>query len=296
MQNSFSEEQKKRISAKITEKLAEKVYASQNEAASLLGISSAALSQLLAGNWESIGDKAWAKLAAQLLPANDWLVCEDTENFRRFTNACADAHKNKLFTAICAHTGAGKTTALKAFQNKKAGVYYVWCDGMFTRTLLIQKIARAMGIEIAGVTANELNDQIVQKLTDPSASRTLILDSVHKLEGKGTIEYVGGLAEAIEHRAGLIIAGTEQLRQKIDLGVTKSKAGYSELKRRVYNWTSANDERAIFLKDARQIIARNGIVEPKTITELLTNEVNNFGVLRNRTNQRQRIIAQQSTK
>lgn len=296
MQNSFSEEQKVRICDKIEEKLHDKIYTSGNEAAKMLNISSATLSNIRNKKWDTVGDDMWHALAAQLLPASDWSICKDNNNFRRFTASCKDAHNNKLFNAICAHTGAGKSTALKEYANSHPNAYYVWCDAMFTRTLLIQKIASAMGLQIANLNANELNDQIVQKLTEPNRSHLLILDSVHKLDGKGTIEYIGTLAEAVEHKAGLVIAGTEQLEQKITTGVLRQRPGYAELKRRVYDWTPPNTDRAIFLNDATKIINQNGINEPKQIKEILTHNVFNFGEIRTKTSKKRRINSMLPTK
>lgn len=259
MQNS----EKQAIVTKILGLIGEKKkYPSQNKAAAALGVSAAALSQILNGVLDKTSDDKWLELAQKLgmrdQIAKDWQIVE-TQNYKRFTKACEDARQNALFNAIIADTGMGKSTALKKYASDRRGVYYVWCPIMYTVKHLIQAIAEAMDISPEKLTSRDLYQRIVDKLrTVPNA--LLILDSAHRLEKNYAMQFVGDLAEAIEGRAGLVIAGMPELKDKIEFGKTKGKTGYAELERRIFHWTTGIAPKgAEFQKDLVSVSLANGL-------------------------------------
>lgn len=188
-------------------------------------------------NWSKVSDSVWNALRGKLL-SQDWDIYI-TNNYQKIQRACDDAQSNHKTIAISAYTGAGKTTALTSYMKSRPNVWYLVLRSSYSRKDLIYRIAEAMGIQSGGRTI-EVEDAIIQKMTTTS-NALLILDSVSKLTKDASLQFIGDLAEAIEHRAGLVIAGTEFLKEYIDRCCRFNKRGFRELKRRVFAWVQCSD-------------------------------------------------------
>ena len=200
-------------------------------------------------NWSKVSTGVWQALRGKLL-SQDWDIYI-TRNYSKIQRACEDAQDNHKTIAISAYTGAGKTTALKSYVQNHPNVWYLVLRSSYSRKDLIYRIAEAMGIQSGGRTI-EVEDAIIQKMTT-TPNALLILDSVSKLTKDASLQFIGDLAEAIEHRAGLVIAGTEFLKEYIDRCCRFNKRGFRELKRRVFAWVQCDDFHSN--KNKQEIIA-----------------------------------------
>jgi AAA domain len=243
---------------------------SQNNAAHLIGVAPAVLTFLKQQeNWGKISDEMFLKIAYAVGYSEGWQVSTQAANFNLFKNCCITAKKHCQTIMIAAHTGAGKTTAVQFYRNSYSSVHYVHCENHLNTRDLVIKIAKALGIQGEGKTA-DLVPQIVGKLTS-TEDNLLIIDSMHRLNKAGTFEFIGDLAEQLEHKAGLLLVGTEVLADKIEKGLHKSKVGYSELDRRIYKRIIQRNKSDEALSDTEitQICQLNDISERSQILQVI---------------------------
>lgn len=251
---------------------------SQNQWAKENEISKSHMSNILnADNWEKVGERIWTKLAGLVLQQG-WGLFE-TSNYKITTKACQDAQKNNRLNAIYAYTGAGKTTALEDYKKSNPNVWYLVCRSSFGTKDLVYRIASAMGIQPKGGRTIDVEDQIIDKLiSTPNA--LLILDSVSKLRKEAALQFIGDLAEATEHRAGIVIGGTEFLRTHFEKMVQRDKRGFREFDRRIYAWTRLKDfASAPVQKEIVNICMQQGITNPEQI-RLIKAKATCFGTLK----------------
>jgi len=91
----------------------------QNKAANALkGVSAATITQVLKGNWDSIADKMWRLIKAQIFAKEDW-VCVETAAYQTLTALISDAQEHSQVYAIIAPAGSGKTKNNAALRKRK---------------------------------------------------------------------------------------------------------------------------------------------------------------------------------
>ena len=217
--------------------------------------------------WEKVSSATWQALKNKMLPGT-WDVFE-TSNYLSIQRACADAQTNHRTVAVSAYTGAGKTTALMQYANRTPNTWYLVVRSSYSRKDLIYRIAEAMGVPSEGRTI-EVEDAIINKLTG-TPNALLILDSVSKLNKDASYQFIGDLAEAIEQRAGLVIAGTEFLQKYVERCCEYNKRGFRELRRRVYAWVNCPDFSTDKVKaEVVAICAENNINDPAQVAKIMS--------------------------
>lgn len=102
-------EQKQQIAEQLRAYCGQK--GSQNKAAnSLNGVSSATVSKILSGQWDTIADDMWRSIAAQTgtTEANGWQVVK-TRAYDIMTFTLASVQADSLTAAVIGGAGSGKT-------------------------------------------------------------------------------------------------------------------------------------------------------------------------------------------
>jgi DNA transposition AAA+ family ATPase len=238
---------------------------SQNAIATEAGVSSANISQILAGNWERISDELWRKVSANLrVQVSGWQTAEIT-NYKRVQGVCSFAKAQSTAKIIAFDAGFGKTYALTAFAAATAGVYYMQCERHYTKKVFLQKFGRVLGLNLQGSVA-EMIDMIIDKLK--SVEKPLIIwDEYDKvLEKKGVFDLFKTFYDATLDYCGFVLCGTTALEQELRKCVQKNKIGYVELLSRCgreYVHLSA-----LTKKDIAEVCKVNGIADVKTIEEI----------------------------
>ena len=218
-------------------------HESQAELARKIGkgkVSESTLIQIKTGNWTHISDKMWNKLAAYFrIPTTEveaWPVFV-TPNYQAIVDLCADVQENHKMMAISGFTGAGKTTALSEYARKNGDVYYVLCDVTMTQKEFLAAIARSMGLAL-DTSINGYIQAITQKVAQVECP-LLILDDAGKLfekQGGKNFSLIQVIYDRTPGRLGILMAGTETLKLKMDEAVRKSKMGFGELFGRIQYW------------------------------------------------------------
>lgn len=254
-------------------KLSQNDWAKQNSDI----ISASHLSNVLnPDKWDKVSEGIWQALKSRVLSIT-WEVFE-TSNFKHIQRACLDAQTACRTVSISAYTGAGKTTALTQYADRTPNCWYLVVRSGYSRRDLISRIAETMGL-ISGGRTVDLMDSIIAKLTTTKDS-LLIIDSISRLNKDSAYQAISDLAEAIEHRAGLVLAGTEFLKQYMVRCCKVNKRGFRELMRRIYAWVVCLDFGHKTVKsEVAQICKEHGITEPQLVAKILADSTN-FGELR----------------
>lgn len=203
---------------------------SQNKAAKSMGISSATLSKVLNGDWDTISDDMWRSIAAQTgHDATAWQTVA-TRGFERMGFILDNAKQESLAIAVTGDAGCGKTEAVKQYTAGHAATYHLCCSEYWNRRTFIAKLLRALGKDKAG-TVSEQMDAIVEEL-QAVEKPLIVLDEADKLSDQVLYFFIS-LYNQLEGQCGLVLCATSFLEKRITRGVRFNRRGYQEIYSRI---------------------------------------------------------------
>ena len=128
----------------------------QNKAAnSIKGVSSATMSQMVAGNWEHISDDMWRKVAKAIgYGTKGWNTAE-TATYQQVHALLGAAQEEARVMSLTAPAGSGKTYAAKEYEATHRNVYRLMCDEFWSKNDFVEELLRAMGEKAIGLTKRE---------------------------------------------------------------------------------------------------------------------------------------------
>jgi plasmid maintenance system antidote protein VapI len=238
----------------------------QRATATRAGVSAATISQIVNDNWDRIADDMWRKVAAALGYAEEgWKLVDNTFNYRVLETTFLDAKNHSMMVGVSYKAGSGKTAGARLFMERygERNAYYIHCREWSVKQFLKQ-LCRVLGIPspTGRVTADDLMEKVVDFfLIRADRKPLLIVDEADKLQRSALRQFIP-LFNATEDRIGIVLIGTENLKEEIKRGVRFNKKGYDEidsrLGRRYQRLYGANKE------DVKRICAANGITNKRT--------------------------------
>jgi len=241
-------------------------YESQNRAsASLNGVSSATISQMLNGNWGLIKDEMWRNVASQIGYKDAKWVAVETANFRTITDILSDAQGNSLVMAITDHAGAGKTFSLKHYTESHKHVYMLCCDDHWDRKIFLNELLMSLGRECVGQTVGEMMKEVIRTLK-VCENPLLILDEADKLKDFVLTLFIS-LYNKLEDECGIVLCATSHLEKRLRQGLKSNARGYAEIWSRIGSKCIAL--RGVSAADITLICEKNGITDKKSIDLVL---------------------------
>lgn len=265
------EDLKGRIQQAVTEAL-EIQGQSQNRLASQIGVSAATIINVKRGNWELVSSAMIAQFKSYF-KIDNWGV-RNTPNFSAIVKLCEDARDNKRFLACAGFTGAGKTTALRHFARQNSEAYYVLGTVLHTKRTFLQDIQRAIGIS-EGSSIHDMMTAIIRKM-NASTNSVLIVDDAGKLSHT-CLRLLQIIYDQTEFSAGLVIAGTEYLKQEMDRASRRNIMGFQELKRRIAYWQPLRRP----TKSIVEKLCEDYQITDKAAVDYIYNNAKDYGTLRN---------------
>ena len=261
----MTNEQKQQISDHLRAYCEQK--GSQNKAAnSLNGVSSATVSKVLAGNWDTIADEMWRSIAGQIggHKAEGWQLVE-TRAYKAMTFTLENAQRDSLVMAVIGEAGSGKTEAIKNYAAGGRNVYHLVCSEYWNRRTFMAKVLQSMGEIYSGTTVADMMDAIVDTLKRKEAP-LIVLDEADKLSDQVLYFFIS-LYNQLEGRCGIIMTATRYLRARIEKGLRLNRKGYAEIYSRIgrkfVELPLHNSE------DVAAVCAANGVTDAKTINSIV---------------------------
>ncbi|HBX44450.1 MAG TPA: ATPase [Porphyromonadaceae bacterium] len=241
-------------------------YDSQNKAAaSLKGVSSATVSQMVNGNWELIKDEMWRNVAAQIgYTAEQWSVVK-TRNFSELMFIYGDAQENSLVLAVIGDAGSGKTFAARYFQETNRRAYLLCCNEYWNRKLFLAELLTVMGKDYSGYTVGEMMHEVVSGLKKQETP-LLILDEADKLSDQVLFFFIT-LYNQLEDECGIVLQATNHLEKRLKRGIKLNKKGYNEIWSRVGR--KCVKLSGVSAEDIASVCAANGVNDTKTVDRII---------------------------
>ena len=239
---------------------------SQNKAATALKVSSATVSKILAGNWETIADEMWRSIAGQIngRGAEGWQLVP-TRAYNAMTFALENAQRDALVMAVIGEAGSGKTEAVKNYTEAGRNVYHLVCSEYWNRRTFMAKVLQTMGVAYSGNTVADMMDAIVDTLKRKETP-LIVLDEADKLSDQVLYFFIS-LYNQLEDHCGIILTATSYLRARIEKGLRLNRKGYAEifsrLGRKFVELPLHNSE------DVAAVCVANGVTDTKTINSII---------------------------
>lgn len=238
-------------------------------AASMNGVSSATVSKVLSGKWDTISDDMWRSIAAQCgHKAEGWQIVE-TRAYKTMMfaleNAQGRTEGDSQVMAVIGEAGSGKTEAIKNYAAGGRNVYHLVCSEYWNRRTFMAKVLQSMGEIYSGTTVADMMDAIVDTLKRKE-SPLIVLDEADKLSDQVLYFFIS-LYNQLEGRCGIIMTATRYLRARIEKGLRLNRKGYAEIYSRIgrkfVELPLHNSE------DVAAVCAANGVTDPKTINSII---------------------------
>ncbi len=241
-------------------------YDSQNKAAaSLKGVSSATVSQMLNGNWELIKDEMWRNVASQIGYSGMGWSAVETQNFRDLSAMYADAQENSLVLAITGEAGSSKTFTARSYASGHRRVYLLCCNEFWNRKMFLAELLTVMGRDYSGYTVGEMMHEVVSELKKQD-SPLLILDEADKLSDQVLYFFIT-IYNQLEDECGIVLQATNHLEKRLKRGIKLNKKGYNEIWSRVGRKCIELD--GVSADDIASICVANGVSNEKLIDKII---------------------------
>lgn len=240
---------------------------SQNKAANALKVSSATVSKILSGNWETIADEMWRGIAGAVgrQPISEGWQLVPTRAYNAMTFALENAQRDSLVMAVIGSAGSGKTEAVKNYTATGRNVYHLVCSEYWNRRTFMAKVLQTMGVAYSGNTVADMMEAIVDTLKRKE-SPLIVLDEADKLSDQVLYFFIS-LYNQLEDRCGIILTATSYLRARIEKGLRLNRKGYAEIFSRIgrkfVELPLHNSE------DVAAVCVANGVIDTKTINRII---------------------------
>ena len=264
----MTNEQKQQISDQLRAYVDQK-GSGNKAAASMNGVSSATISKVLAGKWETISDDMWRSIAAQSgHKAEGWRIVE-TRAYRTMMfaleNAQGKTSGDSQVMAVIGEAGSGKTEAIKNYTAGGRNVYHLVCSEYWNRRTFMAKVLQSMGVTYSGNTVADMMETIVDTLKRKE-SPLIVLDEADKLSDQVLYFFIS-LYNQLEDHCGIIMTATKYLRARIEKGLRLNRKGYAEIFSRIgrkfVELPLLNSE------DVAAVCVANGVSEAKAINGIV---------------------------
>ena len=241
---------------------------SQNKAAnSLNGVSSATISNILTGKWETITDEMWRSINGKTgagRSADGWNLV-GTRAYKAMTFTLENAQRDSLVMAVIGEAGSGKTEAIKNYTAGGRNVYHLVCSEYWNRRTFMAKVLQSMGVTYSGNTVADMMETIVDTLKRKE-SPLIVLDEADKLSDQVLYFFIS-LYNQLEDHCGIIMTATKYLRARIEKGLRLNRKGYAEIFSRIgrkfVELPLLNSE------DVAAVCVANGVSEAKAINGIV---------------------------
>ena len=260
----MQKDERQQIAARLKEYCTQK--GSQNKAAnSMNGVSSATVSKVLSGDWDTISDEMWRTIASQIgHETKGWQIAE-TRAYKRMAFLLNNAKTDSLVMAVTGDAGCGKTEAIKNYTAGNRNVYHLCCSEYWNRRTFMGKLLQCMGVDYTGSTVSDMMDDIIDNLKRKERP-LIVLDEADKLTDQVFYFFIS-LYNQLEDHCGIILCATNYLEKRIKKGLRTKRKGYEEIYSRMGRKFVVLQ--VINSEDVAAVCVANGVTDAKDINRII---------------------------
>ena len=204
----------------------------QNKAANTLkGVSSATISKILSGSWETIAEGMWHNISKQIgLSSEGWTIVR-TAVYEELTELLECAQADSQVMAIVGSAGCGKSATIRQYTTTHKEVVSITCSEYQNRTSWLSAVMEAMGLDPRGMSVAEKIGAVVRKLRQADKP-LLILDEADKMSDQVLYFFIS-IYNELEDHCGVILSATQYLDKRLQKGLRTGRKGYEEVYSRI---------------------------------------------------------------
>ena len=210
--------------SKIVEAMVSKIETlgiSQANAAKMIGVSAATITNIKNGKWQNITD-AWRKVQ-QWVGFDEWQIVE-TANIKGMVRTFRHAQEQSITKALSYRQGSGKSCGATYYTSRTRNAFYLECEPHYTKKVFLQKLSKVMGLTLHS-SISDMVDAIVDRLN--SLDKPLVvLDEFDQLSERVLPFFKTFYNKA---RCGFVLIGGEHFPKRITRGVKLAKQSYCEI-------------------------------------------------------------------
>lgn len=258
----------------IANKLAEycEIKGSQNKAAATLdGVSSATISQIINGNWSLISDEMWRNISVQIGCTSTGIVVK-TRGYDKVYKTMKDGQENAMVFGIIGNEGSGKTETIESYGSINRNVFHLKCAVYWNRRFFVSELCRLIGINPSSSSVPGMMRDIVSDLKKMQSPQ-IVIDEADKLSDPLLYFFIS-LYNDLEDYCSIIVAGTPYLEARIKKGVERNTKGFREIFSRLgrkFIYVPLPDE-----EDIIKVCKANGIANFETINKIIEDSDNDL--------------------
>ena len=204
----------------------------QNKAANTLkGVSSATISKILNGDWDTIAEGMWHNISKQIGASAEGWSLVGTSVYEELTELLECAQNDSQVMAIVGSAGCGKSATIRQYASTHEEVTAIVCSEYQNRTSWLSAVMEAMGLAPRGLNVAEKIGQIVRRLKRADKP-LLILDEADKMSDQVLYFFVT-LYNELEGHCGVVLCATQYLDKRLVRGLRSGRKGYEEVYSRI---------------------------------------------------------------
>ncbi|MDR3681297.1 MAG: ATP-binding protein [Flavipsychrobacter sp.] len=193
-------------------------------AATLQGITTQHVAQVLHNNWEMVTEKTWHQLARRIgFFQNEWNPA-DTGTHLLLRILFSDAQHFALAYGIAIGNGLGKTFTARQYARENETATIISCSELHNRKTFITALLESLNQPVTGTVP-----ELVQQFADTIAERNeplLIIDDAHKLKDR-VLHFLITIVNCVSDKCGIVIMGNEELSTRIITGARQNREGFA---------------------------------------------------------------------
>jgi type II secretory pathway predicted ATPase ExeA len=224
-------EQKEKI--KIADLLA--VYVKQkgsaNKAAKSLEVSSAVISHLLNGKFESYSDAMFRKIGNGIGYNTGELVFVDTTNAVSLKNHIDKAKKGKSVITILGDAGSGKSAISQNYEANNSDIIRIRCANHWDERYFLEQLLKAMGIKNSQNKVPYMMEAVVEGILKYDVPPVLFIDEIDKLRDS-ILMFLIPFYDDVKRKCTIVLFSTNYFKKRLEDGVRNRKKGFAELSSR----------------------------------------------------------------
>ena len=239
---------------------------SANKAQVQLQVSGATISKMINGKHQDIADDMWRKMAAKLGMSlvEEWKHAETTP-YRVFTWVFNDSQRYANVYGVTCEPGSGKTYTLDRYRTSYPNVFYAKCQRKSSESEMLINILSSMGKKASNRHVHYLLNEVL-KVVERVETPVIIIDELEKVP-PNTLFAVIDLYNLLEHKCGIVLLGTPNLKERVERGVRLGKMCFNELHSRIGG--RFIEVPAPTTKDGAAVVLANGIANQLEINKIL---------------------------